>query len=282
METQKSILITGASSGIGEACANHLAKLGFKIFAGILNEEELNSFQNENPDKIQPVIMDVTRNDNILDVIEKITEKNEPPLFGLVNNAGIPVTGVVEAIPVEDFRKLFEVNIIGMHAVTKAALPHLRKNKGRIVNMGSLSSFFVGPGSSTYAASKYAVRAYTKSLRIEVAPFGMHVSMIAPGAIETKIWGKSDAYVKKLREKIPAETLDAYKMFITAGEKMVEQIKPIPAAVVAEHVEHALTSKKPKLTYLVGKDARFGYRISNFPQRFLEKSVLKRITKIGS
>jgi short-subunit dehydrogenase len=281
MKNQKSVLITGTSSGIGEACTVHLAKKGFVVYAGVRKNADLEMWNKKAIENIRPILLDVTKTDQIESAKSLISGDNNSMLYGIINNAGAGISGVVEATPTEEFRKILEINILGMHEITRTFLPLLRKNKGRIINIGSTASFFAGPGSSAYTASKFAVRGYTDCLRIEVAPFGMHVALIAPGAIESKIWEKSAEYKKKLREKTSDELKEAYKMFILASNKMIEKIKPIPAINVAKAVEYALLSKKPKFTYLVGSDAKNAFFASKFPKKLVLKRMLQHIEKLS-
>jgi len=278
---KKSILVTGASTGIGKACALHLDKMGFMVFAGVRKDKDKDTLNLEASDKLKPIILDVTKEETIVDAVEIISNETEYPLFGLVNNAGIGISGVLEATPETEFRKLLEVNVIGLHAVTRALLPLLRRNKGRIINIGSSASFMAGPGASSYAASKFAVRAISDSLRLELKPFGMFVSLVAPGAIESEIWNKAKIYKEKLRKNAAPELREAYKLFVKAGDKMVGFIKPIPALEVANAVTHGLTSKKPKYLYLVGNDAKKAYKSSILPKRLFNWLVMKHITKVA-
>jgi short-subunit dehydrogenase len=279
MEKKQSILITGASTGIGKACALHLDNLGFMVFAGVRKEKDIDALCKEASDKLKPIILDVTKTETISDAVDTISHESAYPLFGLVNNAGIGISGVLEATPEAEFRKLLEVNAIGLHAVTRALLPLLRKHKGRIINIGSTASFIAGPGSSSYAASKFAVRAISDSLRLELKPFGMFVSLVAPGAIESDIWHKAQAYKKELRKSAAPELLEAYTLFIKAGDNMADSIKLIPALEVAKAVAHALTSKRPKYVYLVGKDAKKAYTLSKLPKGLFHWLVMKHITR---
>jgi len=277
----KSILITGASTGIGKACALHLDNMGFVVFAGVRKERDKDTLYKDASDKLKPIILDVTKEDTIVEAAEIISNEAEYPLYGLVNNAGIGISGVLEATPETEFRKLLEVNVIGLHAVTRALLPLLRKNKGRIINIGSSASFMAGPGASSYAASKFAVRAISDSLRLELKPFGMFVSLVAPGAIESDIWDKAKVYKEKLRNNVAPELLEAYNLFIKAGDKMVDIIKPIPALEVVNAVTHGLTSNKPKYVYLVGNDAKKAYKLSKLPKSLFNWLVMKKITKVS-
>ncbi len=277
----RSVLITGASTGIGKACALHLDGVGLRVFAGVRTEEDRIALQNAGSGKLSAVILDVTRTDTVAQTAETIANETEYPLYGLVNNAGIGISGVLEATPEAELRNVLEVNVIGLHAVTRAVLPLLRANKGRIVNVGSTSSFMAVPGASSYAASKFAVRAITDSLRLEMKPFGVFVSLVAPGAVDTEIWAKSRAYKKKLRASVGLELLEAYKLFVEAGDNVVDGIKPLPVHEAVEAVTHGLLSKRPKCVYLVGADAIKAAKLSKLPGRVLDWLVMKHITRLS-
>jgi short-subunit dehydrogenase len=273
----KSILITGASTGIGRECALILDKEGFKVYAGVRNSQDFDALNEIGTGNIQPVILDVCKEKDINDLFKTIEKDGDNPLFGIINNAGIGISGIIEATPVEELVKLFEVNLIGLHRVTKAMLPYIRKNKGRIINIGSSSSFFAGPGMGPYAASKFAVRAYNDALRIEMKTQNVHVSLVAPGPIESAIWDKAKNYKEYMRSKIDSELKEVYKVFVKASDKILDRIKPKPASLVAKAVLHALTSKKPKFVYMVNANA---VRVLSWiPQRWSDHLLLKEIQK---
>ena len=282
MKEKKSVLITGASSGIGEACALYLDNLGFMVFAGVRNEVDRNKLIKKGSDKLIPVMLDVEKEDTIVDALNIISSETEYPLYGLVNNAGIGIGGVLEATPTEEIRKVMEVNVIGLHAVTRAFLPLLRRHSGRVINIGSISSFVASPGASTYAASKFAVRAISDSLRVELKPFGMFVSLVAPGPVESAIWEKSKAYRKRLRKSVNPELTDAYTLFIKITDIIDDLINPVPAVEVAKVVAHGLTSKKPKYVYIVGNDAKRTYMLLKLPTRFFNWLLMKHLVSIAN
>ena len=172
-------LVTGASSGIGRACATHLASRGFHVLAGVRNEADA-------PPRTEPIRLDVTRAEDIAAAAERVG----PSLHALVNNAGIAVNGPIEVVPVEDWRHQFEVNVIGQVAVTRALLPALLDARGRIVNMSSIGGRVAMPLFGPYAASKFALEAVSDTLRREVGPHGVKVARVEPGIIATPIWGK--------------------------------------------------------------------------------------------
>ena len=277
----KIIVITGSSTGIGKACALHLDKLGYKIYAGVRKQTDGDSLREEASDTLTPIILDVTDTKSIASTVSIIEKETGGNIFGLINNAGIGRSGVLEAIPVDEIRNVMDVNVIGLMAMTKAMIPMLRKNKGRIINIGSTASFLASPGASAYAASKFAVRAITDSLRLELKPFGMSVILVAPGAVESEIWEKGAAYKNEMRKSIKPEIAKLYSTLIKFGEKLVKEIKKIPAEEVAKSVADALASVKPKPYYIVGKDAKAGVKVARLPKSLLDWIFLKRIQKLG-
>jgi short-subunit dehydrogenase len=276
----KAILITGSSTGIGKACALHLDSLGFKVYAGVRKQTDGDKLKEEASDKLTPIILDVTDAVSIANAVSMIEKESEGQLFGLINNAGIGISGVLEVTPIEEIRKLMEVNVIGLLALTQAMIPFLRKGKGRIINLGSSSSFIALPGASVYAASKFAVRAITDSLRLELNHLCISSILIAPGAVESEIWEKRKEYKAELRKRIKPEIAEHYKTLARLGDKIEQELKKIPAIEVAKAVENALTSKKPKLYYPVGSDAKGATIFSKFPKKLTDWMILKRINQM--
>lgn len=281
MNNNRAVLITGTSTGIGRTCALHLDKLGYKVYAGVRREEDGDSLKSEASENLTTVILDVTDNESIISAMSKIEQESEGKLFGLVNNAGVGISGVVEVTPIEEVRKVMDVNVIGLYAVTKAAIPLIRKGEGRIINIGSGSSFLAFPGASVYCASKFAVRAITDSLRVEMKLFDIPVVLVAPGAVESAIWEKSLTYKKKLRETVKPELAQLYEPFRKFGDKILDEVKPIPAIEVAKAVTHALSSNKPKVYYMVGKDAMGASKAAKLPKRFLDWMIMKHINQVS-
>jgi NAD(P)-dependent dehydrogenase (short-subunit alcohol dehydrogenase family) len=281
MENQKTILITGASSGIGKACALHLSNLGYKVYAGVRQEKDGASLKNEATQNLIPVILDVTSEESIAAVSTLISKETGGYLYGLINNAGIGRGGALEATPVKEIKRLMDINVIGLMAVTKAFIPMLRKAKGRILNIGSTSSLLAIPGASAYSASKFAVRAITDSLRLELKPFGIFVILVAPGAVESKIWEKGQAYKEEMRKQVTPELAELYAPLKRFGERLNESVKKIPAIEVAKVVANAFSKSKPKRTYIVGNDAKGAAFVSRLPKSFLDSMILKRIEKPG-
>jgi len=221
----KTILITGSSTGIGKACALHLDKLGFKVYAGVRKQADGDNLKKEASENLTPIILDVTDAESIESTVSIIERETGGEVYGLVNNAGIGISGVLEVTPIEEIRKLMEVNMIGLMAVTQAFIPMLRKSKGRIINIGSSSSLLAFPGGSVYCASKFAVRAITDSLRLELKHFGISTVMVAPGAVESEIWEKRKEYKTELRKRVKPEIAEHYKALARFGDKIEQVIK---------------------------------------------------------
>jgi NAD(P)-dependent dehydrogenase (short-subunit alcohol dehydrogenase family) len=212
------------------------------VFAGVRRPEDAERAREAG---LEPLTIDVIDADSIRSAVEQI---GDTPLAGLVNNAGIAVAGPLEFIPVDEFRHQLDVNVVGQVAVTQAFLPALRRARGRIVNMGSIGGRVALPLLAPYAASKFALEAITDSLRRELRPWGIQVSIIEPAAIATPIWDKSREANEELAKHAPPEAEQLYGRLIdrvrTETAKLGET--GLPAIEVAKAVEHALTAEKPK------------------------------------
>jgi len=280
MENQKTVLITGTSTGIGRACALHLDTLGFTVFAGIRNDEDGHDLKKESSGRLTTVLLDVTKEESIASALKLVKESTGGKLYGLVNNAGVGCGGALEVTSKDMIRQVMDVNVIGLMEVTKAFIPMLRKAKGRIINIGSTSGFISIPGSGVYAASKFAVRAITDSLRLELKPFQIKTILVAPGAIESAIWDKTKAYKKEMRKNVSMELAELYGPLRKFGDKLPEVIKKIPAVEVARAVAHGLKANKPKRYYIVGSDAKGAAKAARLPKSILDWLILKRIEKL--
>ncbi|MGQ0810699.1 MAG: SDR family oxidoreductase [Nitrospiraceae bacterium] len=256
----KTVVITGASTGIGAACARYLDGLGYHIFAGIRRPEDGRALQVTCSARVTPIRLDVTDAHSIAEAARLVNiEVSGVGLAGLVNNAGIAVTGPLEVLPIADLRTQLEVNVIGQIAVTQAFLPLLRKGRGRIINMGSIAGRATIPFMGPYSASKFSLEALTDALRLELQPWGIHVAIIEPGAIATPIWAKSGRAANELEEASNMEAKALYGEAIARVRGVVAKAiqRAIPPDAVAQAVVHALSSSRPKTRYLVGHDAKF-------------------------
>jgi NAD(P)-dependent dehydrogenase (short-subunit alcohol dehydrogenase family) len=253
------VLVTGSSTGIGRACALRLDRLGFQVFAGVRREADGRALKKKAKGPLTPVRFDVTVDASIEAARDAVGEATgEQGLAGLVNNAGIAVPGPLEFLPLEDLRSQMEVNVIGQVAVTQAFLPLLRKGKGRIVNIGSIGGRMATPFLGAYNASKFAMEALTDSLRMELKPWGIHVSLIEPGDIDTPLWQKGQSQADILLGKMPPHGRELYDPAVEVVRQAAEKAAQdaIPPSSVAKAVVHALTAEKPKTRYVVGTSAR--------------------------
>src|SRR5262245_8222184 len=261
-------LITGASSGIGRACATHLAARGFEVLAGVRNEADA-------PPHTEPVRLDVTSAEDIAAAAERVGTH----LHALVNNAGIAVNGPIEVVPVEEWRRQLEINVIGQVAVTRALLPALLNARGRIVNMSSVSGRNALPMIGPYAASKFALEAFNDALRREVEPHGVKVACVEPGIIVTPVWSKSRATGEQIVDTMPADARRRYEPLIKAMRGFADSAERdgLPPEAVAEVVGHALTARRPRTRYVVGREARVRVAIGRLlPDRAMD-ALIRRV-----
>lgn len=265
MDNKKSILITGTSSGIGKACALYLAEKGFNVYAGVRKQADADSLKKESSGALTPIILDVTDENTIHEAVDRIAGETGGHLWGLVNNAGLSINAPLELTPVSDIRKLMDVNVCGLLAVTKAFIPLLRKRAGRIVNISSGHGLLAIPDKSVYAASKFAVQAVTDSLRVELRPFGMNVSSIVVGKINTDVLGKIIAERQKMVDAAPPEIAKLYEPLIKFFDKEVKTIPGIDAVEAAKVVGKALTAPKPLPQYLIGPGAKKMKKLAGLP-----------------
>jgi NAD(P)-dependent dehydrogenase (short-subunit alcohol dehydrogenase family) len=253
------VVVTGASTGIGRACALRLDRLGFQVFAGVRKDADGKALKKKAKCNLTPIRMDVTDDAAIAAAAEAVgSAVAEEGLLGLVNNAGIAVPGPIEFLPLKDLRSQLDVNVVGQVAVTQAFLPLIRKGSGRIVNIGSIGGRMATPFQGAYNASKFAMEALTDSLRMELKPWGIHVAIVEPGNIDTPIWQKGLGQADVLLGKMPAHGRELYDPAVDAARQAAEKSAQagIPPSAVAKAVVHALTADKPKTRYLVGTDAR--------------------------
>jgi len=278
----KVFLITGSSTGIGEASAISLAKKGHKVFAGVRKKDDGGLLVSKAGDNIIPVILDVTSAESIEAahqfISNKITDLKRQGLDGLVNNAGIVISGPLEFLRIEALRLQFEVNVTGVLAVTQKFLPLIRVATGRIVNMGSLSGLLAVPFVGPYSASKFALRGLTDSLRIELSPWKIRVSLIEPGPIATPIWEKSKKTATDLFKDLSSDFDKYYKEILDRFKIVLEREagNAVSVEVVVKAVEHALEASSPRLYYPVGRGARVQSALSHLiPQVFMDKVISK-------
>jgi NAD(P)-dependent dehydrogenase (short-subunit alcohol dehydrogenase family) len=266
------VVVTGASSGIGQACCRRLARGGHEVLAGARRDEDLERLRAAG---WTPLRIDVTDPGTI-----EAAATHAGAVDGLVNNAGISVAGPLEYIPIEDLRRQLEVNVVGQVAVTQALLPGLRARRGRIVNMGSIAGRVALPLMGPYAASKYALEAISDALRRELRPHGVHVAIVRPGSIATPIWEKGTAEAERRRAEMPEEGERVYGDLLRAGLAGAQETaaRGLDPDEVAKAVEHALTARRPRTRYLVGRDAQGRAGVARVvPDRVLDALIARAL-----
>jgi NAD(P)-dependent dehydrogenase (short-subunit alcohol dehydrogenase family) len=258
-------LVTGASSGIGRASALRLARSGWTVLAGVRDGGVGEQLAAEaSAGRILPLELDVTDPGQIAAAAARVEDgvsdgaRTVAPgrLDALVNNAGIGLGGPLEIIAPEDWRRQFDVNVFGQVAVTRALLPALRRAGGRIVFVSSIGGFISMPFASPYGASKHAIEAIADSLRVELASSRVKVVLVEPGSVSTAIWDKTRAETASL--EVPAGLDPVYGKALAAAEKAIEDTarRGMPPDVVAGVIERALSSRRVRARYVVGRDAR--------------------------
>jgi NAD(P)-dependent dehydrogenase (short-subunit alcohol dehydrogenase family) len=278
------VLVTGASTGIGQACALRLAREGCRVFAGVRRAEDGERISAASAERVRWLLLDVTNAGHIAVAAEAIGNAvGATGLSGLLNNAGIAIGGPLEFVSAELLRRQLEVNVIGLHAVTTALLPLIRRAKGRVVHLGSISGRIASPFIGPYTASKHAVEALADSLRLELAPEGIHVAIIEPGQVRTPIWEKGVAAFGTITNRIPPEGLARYGSRLRVFQWMLERAPRIAVEPerVADAVVHALLSAEPRIRYVVGNDARFRLLLARLlPDRVMDALLLAALGRI--
>jgi NAD(P)-dependent dehydrogenase (short-subunit alcohol dehydrogenase family) len=275
----RAVLITGTSTGIGEACVARLLVGGWTVFAGVRRATDADALKTRYEGDLRPVLLDVSDRDQVKRAIDDIgRDVGASGLQGLVNNAGVGVGGPVEYVTEDDWRWVFEVNLFGVVALTRAATPLLRQGTGCIVHIGSIGGRISSPGLAPYSASKHALEALAEAQRQEFArsETPVAVSLVEPGEVKTAIWDKGETQVEESERMLDDVGHDRYRWLLDQSRGFIAEGRKrgIPADKVAKVVEHALTAGRPKARYLVGPDAKlFGHVVARAPDRLRDALV---------
>jgi NAD(P)-dependent dehydrogenase (short-subunit alcohol dehydrogenase family) len=245
-----SVLVTGAGRGIGKSIVDHMSSRGWDVIAGVRSQQDADAVTKINPHRISAVILDVTDANHIAALGEALPER----LDAVVNNAGIVVSGPMEALTPDDWRKQLEINVIGPIAVTKAVLPRLRRSRGRVVFISSVNGQLSMPMVGAYCASKFALEGAADTLRMELRPWGIGVVLVEPAQTDTGMWRTADTMVVETEAAMAPEYRDLYAEHIAGFKKRIplSQKIAVPAQNVSAVVEEALTSRRPRARYVVG------------------------------
>ncbi len=276
----QSVVITGASTGIGWATAKLLLDRGFRVFGSVRKQADAERLKREFGANFTPLLFDVTDEAAVLAAARQVRAALDgETLFGLVNNAGILVTGPVLELAADEFRRQMDVNVIGPIISTQAfgpllgSDPSLKGPRGRIVMMSSVAGKNGNPLVSAYSASKFAIEGLSESLRREMMLFGIDVIVIAPGAVKTPIWSKA--------EEIDISAYKNSPFFPALGRirKFMLQLGEagLPAEKIAEAIAEALTSAHPKVRYQITPDPMRHLMTAVLPKRMIDKIIAKRL-----
>ncbi len=259
----RSVLITGASTGIGRATALRLDAAGWRVFAGVRKEADAEGLRVAASERLVPLILDITEAEQIAAAAERIAAEAEGGLDGLVNNAGVAIPGPLETLPIDDFRRQLEVNLTGHVAMTQAVLDPIRLARGRIVLISSIGGRIAFPMTGAYHAAKFGIEAVGDVFRQELRSWGISVSIVEPGSIDTPIWESGERNADEVNERTPPKQEALYGKAIERYRKVVRQTaeRGIAPDKVAVAIEHALTDNRPRTRYLVGIDAKVQARL---------------------
>jgi NAD(P)-dependent dehydrogenase (short-subunit alcohol dehydrogenase family) len=275
----KSILITGASSGIGRATALRLARAGWHVFASVRNEADATALKTAAGDGLETVRLDLGDERSIALAAEDVALRlGGRGLDGLVNNAGIGKVSPTEHISLDALREIYQVNLFGQIAVLQAFLPLVRMAKGRIINMGSVGDHVAPPFAGALSSSKAAFASMSAALRMEVRPQGVHVCIIEPGAINTPAAGKTLGGIEQAIAGMPPAGIGLYGQAMRRMVRTFAQTEQhgSPPEVVARVIERALTDRNPRPRYRAGKDAaKLTLLARLLPEKLLDRAILR-------
>lgn len=279
---QKTIVITGCSSGFGRVTALHLAQHGWYVFATVRKEADAESLLSEAvrlgcKDQLMTVICDITLPED-LTALSQVVDEATPRLHALLNNAGTAYAAPLELLALDDLRAQLDLNVVAQVAVTQALLPLLKAARGTIINVSSVSGRIATPVVGAYAASKYALEAISDAWRAELAPFGVRVVVIEPTSSTTSIWNTSQG---RAVERLEAYREGPYKRLLNTMEKMVSRIDStgFPPQLFADTVLHILTRRRPRARYVVPAKAVWTIRLRQLMPDWLWDRQVRRMMR---
>lgn len=276
---RKTVFITGAATGIGMVTAQKLDEMGWYVFAGVLPNQNTDELTRKVSERLTVINIDIT-NDELVKQAVAIVQQivGNDGLSALINNAGVANigSGVLEGVPMDEAKKLFDINVFGTLRVTQAFLPLLHQfGKARIVNMSSGAVRVPVPGAGIYMMTKSAIEAFTKTLRMELAPFGIEATAIEPGAVRTPMTDNAEENLRKDWDKMAPAIRQRYEQVLKpANKSLVKQIKAAnPPELIADGIIHALTTPNPKPRYMVGKEVKY----LPLAQKLMSESAFEKI-----
>ncbi|WP_437488904.1 SDR family NAD(P)-dependent oxidoreductase [Sorangium sp. So ce1014] len=269
-EIQEIVIITGASTGIGAATARELARRGFHVLAGVRRDRDADAIRGPG---IEPLILDITNPDHIRALATRVHgDPQGRAVRALVNNAAMAVNAPVEVFAIDEWRRLFEVNLFGHIAVTQTLLPALIRSKGRVVNISSVGGKVAMATYGPYAGTKFALEAVSDSLRREMAPLGVQVVVVEPGAVRTEMPGRAIASAHEVASTMTPEQSQRYGGLVQAiiAQTAYHTKSGLPADAAAKVIAKAVTARKPRTRYTVGREAALLTLVRILPDRILD------------
>lgn len=277
---RRSVLVTGASRGIGHATALRLAARGWSVYAGVRRAEDAGRLDALGLPGLHPLVLDVTKADDVGALSTALPLR----LDAVVNNAGVVLIGApMEATSPDRLREQLEVNVVGAWAVTRALLPRLRDSGGRVLFVSSVSGRVATPLTGAYNASKFALEGLTAALRLELRPLGVHVSVVAPAQTDTDVWRAADEALDREIAAMPEEVRAVYAQHLAGHRRTIRRSQRAAgsAEAVAAAVERALTAGRPRPRYVVGAVARVTEGMGRAVPTGLLDTVLSRGAGLG-
>lgn len=270
-----SVLVTGAGRGIGRATVLRLAASGWDVIAGVRKEPDGAALMAQAPDRITFVLLDITSAEDVAALDQRLPETLE----AVVNNAGVAIGGPVELLPIDEWRRQFEINLFGHVAVTQAVLPRLRSARGRIVFVSSVSGRVATPMTGAYNASKFALEGMADALRLELRPWGIRVSLVEPAQTDTDVWRQADTELDDSVAAMTPEQRELYGAHIAGMRRVVTMSQRMASAPdgVAAAIESALTSRRPRARYVVGAGPKVQAALSKVTPAPMMDATLSRV-----
>ncbi|HSJ15611.1 MAG TPA: SDR family oxidoreductase [Longimicrobiales bacterium] len=278
----RSALVTGCSTGIGAATVDRLVARGWHVYASVRKPEHAEALRERHGAQITVLEFDITDEGAVREAGARIlAEREVAGLDGVVANAGIAIAGPLEFLPLAELRRQLEVNVVGQVAVAQAVLPALRIARGRIVLIGSISGRSAMPFVGAYGASKHALEGIADAWRVELAPWHVQVSIIEPGVIATPVWASALHYGAALVARMPPAALEYYgRPLARLRERAARGVNGRPPEIVAAAIEHALTARRPRARYVVGRDARTRVWLQRLPVSLRDRLIVEGVKRL--
>ena len=270
------VVVTGASTGMGAATTRELARRGFHVLAGVRRDVDAEALRGAG---IEPHILDITVESDVAAIADRVARDPQArPLRALINNAGVAINAPVEALPIAEWRRQFEVNLFGHVAMIQALMPSLLRSSGTVVNISSIGGKVALPTYSAYAGSKFALEGLSDSLRREVSRLGVKVVAIEPGAVKTAMAERGVATADRLKDGMTADQLQRYGQLIDAMSTLARSFDTdgVSAERAATVIAKAASASRPRTRYTIGRDAAILARLS----RVVSDRVLDRMVRL--